>query len=221
MPSRPYSALVVGGLWPASDPESWQQSGTVLEQKAHELLSQADQIRQTADAVPAQGQSGQTVEGFVSASHRSAQTVTGHADEYFTMAGAAHEISRVLHGLRSDLDDIDRQANEEIQRILSTRGPGITAATQAAALNAVVTEARARATEKAATATAAINAQTTKLAGDFDLDTQYLRPQGLPGGGAPRGTIAESTVECGAYVTALTQITTTYLSLMSQCCNNK
>ena len=36
---------------------------------------------------------------------------------------------------------------------------------------------------------------------DFDLDTQYSRVQGLPGGGAKLG-IAESSVDCGNYVTS-------------------
>lgn len=53
---------------------------------------------------------------------------------------------------------------------------------------------------------------------DFDLDTQFVRSQGLPGGDAPQGTFVESTVECGNYVTGLTPLTLTYLSLMSQCC---
>ncbi|MGE2726070.1 hypothetical protein [Mycolicibacterium pulveris] len=55
---------------------------------------------------------------------------------------------------------------------------------------------------------------------DFDLDTQFVRSQALPGGEAPRG-LTDSGIDCANYVTQLTGITTTYLSLASQCCGNK
>jgi hypothetical protein len=164
-PSRPYSALVVGGLWPASDPQSWTQSGTTLRQKAHELLTSADGIRHSADTV-AEDQSGQTVTGFVDACHRNAHTVTAHADEYFTMADNADEIGRLIDGLRHDLDDIDRQANDEIQQVMSSGGGALTAAAKAAMLNAIVAQARAVATEKHTVAAAAITAHTTTIAGE-------------------------------------------------------
>ncbi len=98
-PSRPYSALIVGGLWPASDPQSWSRSGSALRHKGQELLAAADGIRHSADGVVAEGQSGHTINGFVDACHRNAHTVTAHADEYFAMADSADEIARLLDGL--------------------------------------------------------------------------------------------------------------------------
>jgi hypothetical protein len=166
MPSRPYSALIIGGLWPASDPQDWSQSGSVLRQKGQELLSAADGIRHSADNVVAEDQSGHTITGFVDACHRNAHTVTAHADEYFTMAQSADEIARLVDGLRHDLDDIDRQANEDIQRVLSSAGGGLTAATQAAMLNTIVAQARAVATEKHTVTATAISGHTTKIAGE-------------------------------------------------------
>jgi hypothetical protein len=164
VPSRPYSALIVGGLWPASDPQSWSQSGTVLRHKAQELLASADGIRHSADNV-AEDQSGHTITGFVDACHRNAHTVTAHADEYFTMAQSADEIARLIDGLRHDLDDIDWQANEEIQRVLSSGG-GLAAAAQAAMLNTIVAQARAVATEKHTVAAAAISGHSATIAGE-------------------------------------------------------
>lgn len=164
-PSRPYSALVVGGLWPASDPQSWTQSGAMLRHKAQELLTSADGIRHSADTV-AEDQSGHTITGFVDACHRNAYTVTAHADEYFTMADTADEIARLIDGLRHDLDDIDRQANDEIQQVMSSGGGALTAAAKAAMLNAIVAQARAVATEKHTVAAAAITAHTPTIAGE-------------------------------------------------------
>jgi hypothetical protein len=166
VPSRPYSALIVGGLWPMSDPQSWSQSAAVLRQKGQELLSAADGIRHSANGVVAEGQSGHTINGFVDACHRNARTVTAHADEYFTMADSADEIARLLDGLRQDLDDIDRQANEEIQQVLSSGGGALTAAAKTAMLNAVVAQARTVATEKHTVAATAIGGQTAKIGGD-------------------------------------------------------
>jgi hypothetical protein len=166
VPSRPYSALIVGGLWPISDPQSWTQSGSTLRQKGQELLAAAHGIRHSADNVVAEGQSGHTINGFVDACHRNAQTVTTHADEYFTMADSAEEIARLIDGLRQDLDDIDRQANEDIQRILSSGGGALTAAAKTAMLNTVVAQARAAATEKHTVAATAISSHTTKIAGE-------------------------------------------------------
>ena len=166
VPSRPYSALIVGGLWPTSDPRSWTQSGSALRQKGQELLAAADGIRHSADNVVAEGQTGHTITGFVDACHRNAHTVTAHADEYFTMADSAEEIARLLDGLCQDLDDIDRQANDDIQRILSSGGGGLTAAAKAAMLNAVVTGARTVATEKHTVTATAISGHTATIAGD-------------------------------------------------------
>jgi hypothetical protein len=166
MPSRPYSALIVGGLWPMSEPQSWVQSGSALQQKGQELLSSADGIRHSANNVTSDGQSGHTINGFVDACHRNARTVTSHADQYFDMADSAHEIARLIDGLRQDLDQIDQQANDEIQRILSSGGGALTAAAQTAMLNAVVAQARAAATEKHTVAAAAIASHSASIAGE-------------------------------------------------------
>lgn len=127
-PTRPYSALTIGGLFPLTDPGEWSDAALSHRQKAASLLESADAIRRAADGVPAEGQSGHTIDGFADASHRLAQTVTAHADEYFAMAGAAEEVERLIYGLREDLDNIDREANQEIQRVLSSGGGGHAAA---------------------------------------------------------------------------------------------
>ena len=115
--------------------------------------------------MPAEGQSGHTIDGFADASHRLAQTVTAHADEYFTMAGAAEEVGRLIYGLREDLDNIDREANQEIQRVLSSGGGGLSAAAKVAMLNAIVAQARADATTKSTAASGAIGQEGIKLTG--------------------------------------------------------
>lgn len=164
-PTRPYSALTIGGLFPLTDPGDWSDAALSHRQKAASLLESADAIRRAADGVPAEGQSGHTVDGFADASHRLAQTVTAQADEYFTMAGAAEEVGRLIYGLREDLDNIDREANQEIQRVLSSGGGGFSAAAKVAMLNAIVAQARADATAKSTATSGAIGNEGTKLMG--------------------------------------------------------
>jgi hypothetical protein len=82
------------------------------------------------------------------------------------MANPAEEIARLIDGLRQDLDDIDRQANKDIQRILSSGGGALTAAAKAAMLNTVVAQARTVATEKHTVTATAISSHTTKTAGE-------------------------------------------------------
>jgi len=166
IPSRPYSALIVGGLWPASDPASWSQSASALRQKGQELHDAAHGIRHSANNVVGEGQSGHTINGFVDACHRNARTVTAHADEYFAMADAADEIGGLISLLKQDLDNIDREANDEIQQILSSGGGVLNAAAKTAALNAVVANARAAATAKNTATAAAIGTHTATIAGD-------------------------------------------------------
>lgn len=149
-----------------SDPQSWTESATALQGKGHQLLGHADTIRGSANNVVSEGQSGHTIDGFVDACHRNARTVTTHADQYFDMADSAHEIARLIDGLRQDLDQIDEQANEEIQRILSSGGGALTAAAQTAMLNAVVAQARAAATEKHTVAAAAIASHSASIAAE-------------------------------------------------------
>ncbi len=172
-PSRPYSPLTVGGLFPLTDPGDWSEAATQHRQKAASLLESASAIRSTADGVPAEGQSGHTVDGFTDASHRLAQTVMAHADEYFTMAGAADEVGRLIGGLREDLDNIDRDANQQIQQVLSSGGGAFSAGAKAAMLSAIVAQARADATAKTTAATGAIGKEGFKLTGS-DGTTQAL-----------------------------------------------
>ena len=81
------------------------------------------------------------------------------------MAGAADEVGRLIHGLREDLDNIDREANQEIQRVLSSGGGGLSAAAKVAMLNAIVAQARADVTTKSTAASGAIGQEGFKLTG--------------------------------------------------------
>lgn len=87
-PARPYSGLVIGGLWPVDDPQIWVQSASTLRRTAHELLSYAEGIRHRAEGVLAEGQSGQAIGGFVEACYRKhAATATAIATHSTNITG--------------------------------------------------------------------------------------------------------------------------------------
>ena len=164
-PTRPYSALTIGGLFPLTDPGDWSDAALSHRQKAASLLESAAAIRRAADGVPAEGQSGHTVDGFTDASHRLAQTVTAQADEYFAMAGAADEVARLIYGLREDLDSIDREANDQIKQMLGGSHSLASFPLLVMAINEIVASARGQATTKSTATTGAIGKEGTKLTG--------------------------------------------------------
>lgn len=183
MPSRHYSALIIGGLWPTSDPQEWAQSASVMQDKGRQLIEMAEQIRSKAHDVPTEGQSGQAIDAFVQKATANARTVTAHADRYFTMAGVSNEVGRLLYGLQEDLDGIDAEANQKIQQITQSGG-GLGGAAKAAMLQTVVADARARATEKTTSTATAITALDSKITGGGLGDT--FQQGGPPPDTSPR-----------------------------------
>lgn len=154
MPSRRFSTAILTGAWPQTDPAACQSLAAAQRQKAVELLGCADQIRTTAADVSA-SQSGKTIEGFHTASTGLATTITGHADRYFAMAQASSEVGHILQGLRTDLNQIDSRAHQQIDQILrsSTGATAVLAQTQ---IVQVIASARAEASAKSAAAATAI-----------------------------------------------------------------
>lgn len=153
MPTRRFSAAILSGLWPQTDPVSCHDLATRQQQKGADLLADAGQIRATTSRLTAE-QSGATVNAFDASGHRLVSTATDHADRYFAMARASREVGHILHGLRADLDSIDSTAHTRIDRIARSATP-LTA--QAAEANIIRTIARARA-DATSTSTAAATA---------------------------------------------------------------
>jgi hypothetical protein len=116
MPSRPFSAAIIGGLWPTTSPDTWSDVGDGLAQKANALDGNAATIRQLADGLPAEN-SGKAIDAMHEMCLRQAIAVVKHADIYHSMARAVSEIARVIYSARSKLDEIDANGNAEIERI--------------------------------------------------------------------------------------------------------
>lgn len=154
MPSRRYSAVILGGSWPHTDPQSCQSCSEAQHAEGIKNLDLADVVRGASNRVAAE-LSGQVADGFVEASGRIAAMYVSHADRWFAMARVSEEVGRLGYGLREDLDQIDLKAHQEIARLeeRAQLGAGLLALSQ---IGQVVAKARAEAMAKSATATAAV-----------------------------------------------------------------
>lgn len=116
MPSRPFSAQTIGGLWPHTDPYALWDVAEGLEKKARELETNADNIYVAARQLAAEA-SGQTIDAMVDWCQRVEQTIRDHAKMYSTMAAAVSECAQLIYDARQALDLIDEKAHEEIERL--------------------------------------------------------------------------------------------------------
>jgi hypothetical protein len=127
-------------------------------------------------------QSGHAIDGFCGWCHRMAGELSSQADEYFAMSRVSEEVARLLYGLREDLDEIDRKAEEEIQRLQQSPMRLGDAALRGQQIMTVVTAARAQAIAKCAEVAAAI----TKLGTQVGLGGESQGSAGGGNGSAPQ-----------------------------------
>lgn len=177
MPTRPYSPMIVGTLWPTTPADAWSDVAQGLSRKASELTETTASIRRSADGLGAQG-SGQTIEAMCDKLYRIAQTVQNQADLYDEMSKAVNEVAQLIYHAREELDEIDRAANEEIQRLKDSIKPGIGAAIQAGLVAQAIAEVIAQARAAAEAVSAKVAAEITSQAARIGAD-----PAGVPSAG--------------------------------------
>jgi hypothetical protein len=192
MPTRPYSAAIIGGLWPSTSPDAWSDVGDDLAKKADSLDAGASDIRRLADGLPAEN-SGKTIDAMYEMCHRQAVAVIKQATIYHSMAKGVSEIARLIYSARSRLDEIDERANEEIEQIRQQAQAqarlGSSVAVYAAAkqaIAAVIAQSRAEALGESTKVAGAITSQASKMAGGTagpqDSGSTPLNPNDFPKG---------------------------------------
>lgn len=199
MPQRQFSATIIGGAWPLTDPQNFQSAADAQHAKGVDLLSDADSCREAGNQVAAE-QSGHMIDGFVHKVNQYASTYTEQADRYFTFARVCEECARLVYGLREDLDQIDAEAHEAIRKVMEAIQQGFPAAIGGAQIMEIIAAARAAAAAKSAEVTSAISAKAAEAglgsagqsqgagADPVDSDLRNLANQGLGmGGGGPGG----------------------------------
>lgn len=161
MPARQFSAAILGGSWPATDPLSCDILARTQRLKAQELLDCADQTRGAVDRVVT-SQSGATITAFRTTGYQLASTFTDQADRYFAMGRASSECARILSGLRTDLDRIDAKANAQIDQLMRSATTGPAAAVARMQAIQIIAHARAEAIAKSTEAADKIAEEGTK-----------------------------------------------------------
>ncbi|MFB1298587.1 chemotaxis protein [Mycobacterium sp. pW049] len=195
MPTRPYSMRILGGSWPSTSPESWSETANALSKKSADLNMSAAAIRRAADDLGGSN-SGQMIDAMCERSYRTAQTVINHSDLYGDMAKAVKETAELIWHARGQLEEIDRKAHEEIERLkqqlqaaaLSPLGAGAAMAAIYAAIEAVITAAQAEAQALGVDTASAIAEQAANIGGNPSAQ--------MPGGG--QITPADHTTETGS-----------------------
>lgn len=120
MPSREFSAMILGGSWPFTNPEDWQSLAEAQHAKGAALIAAAETLQGEADRVAGE-QSGAAIDGYHERLYREAARLADEADQWwFPASRAAKEIGELYSGQREDLDALDRAAHEEIGRIRQT-----------------------------------------------------------------------------------------------------
>lgn len=117
------------------------------------MLQGAEGLRDLAQRTAA-NESGEFVNAFCDKQYELAAIATHQADDgYFPMSRAWAEAAHLVYGLREDLDDIDRQAEEDVQQLEQSPGPKAVILAQ---IYARVAEAVAAADAKSAATMAAV-----------------------------------------------------------------
>jgi len=164
---------ILGGSWPSTSPESWSETANALSKKSADLSMSAAAIRRAADDLGGSN-SGQMIEAMCERAYRTAQTVINHSDLYGDMAKAVKETAELIWHVRGRLEEIDRRAHEEIERLKqqlqaaasSPLGAGAAMAAIAAAIEAVIDAAAAEARAADADTAAAIAQQAANIGGN-------------------------------------------------------
>src|SRR5258708_24756417 len=168
MPTRPHSPAILGGLWPTTSADAWSDVAEVMRQKADTDADASAGIRRSADGLYPDN-SGHLIDGMHGMYMRDALAVIDQSDLYQGMSRVVEEVAQLIYHARTQLDEIDRKANEEIERLKAAapQGGGIGAALRRSALvseiAAVIFNARSAAEALSASIAAEISIQVARI----------------------------------------------------------
>lgn len=119
MPDREFSKVILGASWPQTSPEEWQNASQAQHAKGAQLIRNHEGLRDAIQRL-CTDQSGATIDGLHDELTRKMTTISAQAASYFALSHGSEEIGELIEDLRRDLDNIDRDAHSEIQRLRSS-----------------------------------------------------------------------------------------------------
>jgi hypothetical protein len=123
MPTRQYSQAILAGLWPTTSADTWSDVAATLRQKSDADADTSSSIRRTADGLYPDN-SGHMVDGMYGMYMRDAIAVMDQSDLYQSMSSVVDEVAQLIYHARTQLDEIDRTANEKIEKLKADAGRG-------------------------------------------------------------------------------------------------
>ncbi|MDG4667970.1 chemotaxis protein [Mycobacterium sp. 236(2023)] len=188
MPTRPYSAAIVGGLWPLTSADSWSDVSGAQRTKAIADADSAADIRRRADGLYNEN-AGKAIDGMHGMYMRDAMAIGDQADMYQTMSEVVDEVAQLVYHARSRLDAIDLEANQKIEELKQSLAAGGLMASASAGLAAgqimaIIAEARGRAEAVSSSVVAEIMSQGRRIGVPSDsMGGVPIQLTGFGGGG--------------------------------------
>ncbi len=121
MPNRKFSEFILGGLWPATSPGPWTGAASGQRTFAQASRAGARDVGASASAILGDND-GAMIEAMHVTYQDDSKAVETQSDLFASMADAIDECSRIVKDARLQLDAIDREAHEAIQKIIDRQG---------------------------------------------------------------------------------------------------
>ena len=141
MPTRSFSAAIVGGLWPSTTADQCSAAAAQLQSFSQLSSVRADEISQSGNGLLLLN-SGQMIEAMHVTYMKDSQAVRTQSELYAVMSEAVRECARLIEDAKSQLDAIDQRAHDEIQKVVDSKGGWFGPLAMLAAIWAIITRAR-------------------------------------------------------------------------------
>ncbi len=119
-PNRKFSDFILGGLWPETSPGPWTGAASAQRTFAQTSRAGARDVGVSASAILADND-GAMIEAMHVAYQGDSKAVEAQSDLFTSMAESIDECAGIVKDARLQMDAIDREAHEAIQRLLIVR----------------------------------------------------------------------------------------------------
>ncbi len=164
-PNRKFSDFILGGLWPRTSTDSWTAAAAAQRTFAANISSGRSRHRRICVRDPQRQRRRTWSKRMHVAYQGDSKAVEAQADLFTSMAAAIDECARIVDDARTQMDAIDQQAHEAIQKIIDSKGGWFGALAMMSMIWAILTQARAAAEAVSAAAVGEIGSQAAKVEG--------------------------------------------------------
>ena len=162
MPNRKFSKFIVGGVWPSTSPGPWTGAANGQRTFAQSSRAGARDVNSYASAILGDND-GAMIDAMHVTYEDDSKAVEAQADLFSSMADAIDECGRIVEDVRLQMDTIDRDAHEAIQKIIDSKGGWFGPLAMLSMIWAILVQARTSAEAASDAALAKIGSQATRI----------------------------------------------------------